>query len=98
MHWLIITIDIYMDSGIPQGYAARRNPSEVNIYGGDRLKDKKNIYRFMDCTCMGIALFIKRMNKDIRDGDILEFEGCGAYSTAFCNDFHAYEKCQIIYQ
>lgn len=92
------TIDVYLDSGIPQGFATRRKPSDVNIYGGNRIKDKRCVYRFMDCTCMGVSIFIKRKNLDIRDGDILEFECCGAYSTVFCNDFHAYDKCQIIFE
>lgn len=92
------SIDVYMDSGIPQGYAARRKPSAVNIYGNERIRDKQCIYRFIDCTCMGTALFSKRTNLDIRDNDILEFEGCGAYSTVFCNEFHGYEKCTVIFK
>lgn len=92
------SIDVYMDSGIPQGYATRRKPSAVNIYGNERIRDKQCIYRFIDCTCMGTALFSKRTNLDIRDNDILEFEGCGAYSTVFCNEFHGYEKCTVIFK
>ncbi len=89
-------IDVYMDSGVPQGLATRRQPSEVKLFNNVRTKDKKSIYRFIDCTCLGTALVIKRSNLDIRVDDILEFEGCGAYTTVFCNDFHSYEKCSVI--
>ena len=91
-------VDVYIDAGIPQGIAVRRIPSAINIYGCSRVKDEKVIYRFIDCTCMGAALFTKRTNLDIQDDDILEFEGCGAYSVPFCNDFHAYEKCRILFK
>ncbi|SUY47139.1 carboxynorspermidine decarboxylase [Clostridium putrefaciens] len=89
-------MDVYMDSGVPQGVATRRQPSDVKLFNNIRTKQKKSIYRFMDCTCLGAALVIKRSNLDIQVDDILEFEGCGAYTTVFCNDFHSYEKCPVI--
>lgn len=90
------TYEVYMDSGLPQGVATRRNPSSVSIYNNDRKAEKRRVYRFMDCTCLGTALFMKRTDLDIQEGDILEMEGCGAYTTVFCNDFHSYEKCPVI--
>lgn len=86
-------VDLYIDGGFPNGFAARKPPTSVRTVDKDIKLSERYIYRFIDC--MGYVLFSKRLNLEICEGDILEFENCGAYTTVFQNSFQSYENCLV---
>lgn len=84
--------DVYIDGGAPNGI--NRSPASIKVLG-EKQKCSKEIYRFIDITCLNKVLFTKRLSITINDGDILEFSEMGAYSIVHQNDFHLWDKTRV---
>jgi Diaminopimelate decarboxylase len=88
------TLDVYVDGSSANGIL--RHPNKINVMGSNEILSRKVIYRFFDMTCMNTNLFVKRLNINIKEGDIIEFEDYGAYTIVFQNEFHVWSKANVI--
>ena len=87
--------EVFIDGGLPHGVIYP--PKNVSFYKYKKEKCKRKIYKFIDNTCMRKELFMISMLYEIEENDVLVFEDYGAYASVFQNDFHRWERANVIY-
>lgn len=89
-------INVYVDGGYPNGFGFAPFYGTVNIVG--EIKDIKNkqVYNFIDCTNLNKPMLTMSLNFELRVGDVLKFTNSGAYTLVYQNDFHMWDKCDVV--
>lgn len=88
--------DLYIDGGRPNGINRIVGSNRiVNLTSQDYNLQKK-MYRIVDTTCLHSIIGIIKTDMVIREGDILGFKECGAYTKVYENEFHLWDKSQVI--
>lgn len=89
--------DLYIDAGKPTGIKTdeKRIPTYIRLLSEAPVCEQRE-YRFVDITCMHKPHFTIQLCQEVREGDIFEFGGMGAYTVCLQSAFHAWESPLII--
>lgn len=89
--------DLYIDAGKPTGIKTdeKRIPTYIKLLSKTPICEQRE-YRFVDITCMHKPHFSIQLCQEVREGDIFEFGGMGAYTVCLQSEFHAWESPKVV--
>lgn len=83
-------VHVFIDAGTPTGI--HFEPDEVRKIENTSELAEEILYKFYGITCSHQLLFVKKLNYNIMQNDILEFSNYGSYTICMSNNFHSWSK------